>query len=358
MRTFGFMLLTAWLCFGSSVMGQQHTLGGQAYYQIWRIGENKISEWSFPVSYRAAIKRNVNVTIAGGLSRANQSASDNRFEAPTDTRIRLNTMLLGEKLLLSAGLNLPTGKTQLNNNERLAVFPLSNNALDFKIPGFGRGGGAHIGSVFAQEVTPGIALGGGISFLLNRPFQPFQDGKEYHPGNEVSLTSGMDIGNKQAKLSGDVSFTYYGADKRDGETVFKSGAKTFLRLVSRFNLGVLRAHLGWQYRSKGKNEKGAGLLSEAENSNGKQQEIYGSLGLVSRKGSVLKMVFDIKEYARNGFEVNGASITGFGGGFEVHVKNLFSWEMIAKYASGNLKDHDIETPVDGLEFGGHLRIGW
>lgn len=71
----------------------------------------------------------------------------------TDARVRVVGNLLGDNVLLTAGVSAPTGSTTLNGEQLDAFSVLSAPGLRFRSPVLGSGGGATLGVIVAQTLA-------------------------------------------------------------------------------------------------------------------------------------------------------------------------------------------------------------
>jgi hypothetical protein len=101
--------------------------------------------------------------------------------------------LVGDNVLLTAGLTAPTGRTTLNNGQLDAFSVLSAPGLRFRSPVLGSGGGATLGLILAQSVADwSLALG--TSYEARGSYAPaeaFAVGAapaDLSPGNAMHLS--------------------------------------------------------------------------------------------------------------------------------------------------------------------------
>ena len=167
---------------------------------------------------------------------------------------------------------------------------------------------------------------------------------------------GLDLGGERFKMTADAAYIYYQADKADDEVIFRSGDKLFLQLRWIFNLQPSAITVYVQNRSKGKNERGFGSISEELlNSNGNRLDI-GSIGSFPvNSQTTLKALLSVKIYAKNEYGDRGALIGGIGGGVVHHFSRRVSLDLTGKLSRGNQKTLGSKIGITGLEFSGGFR---
>ena len=200
--------------------------------------------WSFDLSGAGAVGA-VHLT-ANAATRGDTASGDGgdgggdrlvSIVGPTDVKLRLTGPLYGDKLLLTLGLNLPTGKVGLNADETSALQAVGAPALRMPIGAFGTGAGATIGVIRAFEGDDwAIALGGSLE--QRTEYSPIAlalaSGKaetRVAPGTAAHVTIGVDrpLGENRWSLLlvGDVftkdKVTLAGADSSAANNDYKLG---------------------------------------------------------------------------------------------------------------------------------------
>lgn len=182
---------------------------------------------SFPVSNRLLLS----LSNSGVISKFDTAKSTNIV----DTRVSLSYVFPGEKVWLSGGVILPTGKTQLNSSELQLTSLLGQTAFGYKVPIFGQGLSGTVSIVYAGTLTRRMVLGFGMSYFYKGQYKPINGSSiEFDPGDEVSLNVGYDYitYGKNARFSADVTSTYFFKDEIIGTgPVFESGPRVMGTIV-------------------------------------------------------------------------------------------------------------------------------
>ncbi len=134
-----------------------------------------VAEVAVPFRVRAALGRwSVDLTGAGaygavhltatpGASGSQSGGSGDRvvtIAGPTDVKLRLTGPIIGDNTLITAGVNIPSGKVGLNTDETAALQAIGAPALHMPIGAFGAGAGATLGVIqVIQRDDWAIAIG-------------------------------------------------------------------------------------------------------------------------------------------------------------------------------------------------------
>jgi hypothetical protein len=126
---------------------------------------------------------------------------------PTDLKLRLTGPLVGDNLLFTAGVNLPTGKVALNADETSALQAIGAPAVRMPVGAFGTGTGFTLGLIKAFEGDDwAVALGASVE--QRTEYSPIalllSSGKaetKVTPGTAAHLTVGLDRPLGESRLS-------------------------------------------------------------------------------------------------------------------------------------------------------------
>lgn len=328
------------------------------HFQTWGKKNDRITQFSMPILYVLPLNLQTTIDVSTGLAFSQRTTASRRLDGPIDTRVRFTHRAFQESLLLSAFISVPTGSSRLKGDQNEVASALSDDALNFQVPNYGHGIHVNLAAVYAQQIIRGFVIGAGFAYLLKDSFQPFaEDELEYVPGDEMTFTLGFDLGGKKFKMSTDASYFVYKADKINDEKVFRSGNKLFLHSRLIYNTNPVRLTIYARNRSKGKNERGIGLLGdEARNSNGKQLDVGGIASIAVGKETRLLILAGSKFYAKNEFGDRGARIFSVGGGLQHRLSRKFSYQSSVRISSGELRSDDRTESVTGVEIGGGIIV--
>ena len=241
------------------VFGQRPNTSPQFVYSSWTLTaptgeEAKISQSYVPVTGFVPISDNLEaqVYLASSSSSVESPIGDPSASGLTDIRLQLNKSLSDDRILISGGLNLPLGKTELNFAEEYGVVPaLSHDFLDFPLRRFGEGLGFNLlvgGATMAGEAR----LGGGILYQFKGEYTPYEGSDGYNPGDLVTINAGGELPRGNMTWAANVVYTTYFTDKLDGAKTFKQSQQFALGFSGHYSQDsyTLRGFVNWIGRGK------------------------------------------------------------------------------------------------------------
>jgi len=245
----------------SLASGRQPVRGSvTAVYQSYDDDGFKASELSIPISISAPLGSNITMS----LHAAQMSVSGDlvKLSGISDTQVILSYARRAGNgsFVFSLGASLPTGKSDLTQEEFTTVILISQRAFDFRVPSLGQGFGIAPSLTYAVPVGAGTALGLGASYQVRGAYKPFDTlTEDYTPGNEILLTGGVDTRiDARSALSFDVSHSIYAADQLGGVEVYEAGGKTTISAMYRNVVGFNEFRLVGTYRTRAKSSELSG----------------------------------------------------------------------------------------------------
>lgn len=216
-----------------------------------------ITEFAIPLVAVVPVTRalSVDVGTAWAASRVHYSGGTSTISGLTDTQLRANYSLGSDFVVLTAGVNLPTGRSTAEPEEVPAASRIANDFFAFPISSMGTGM-AFTGGIAIARPAGAWNVGAGGSVRLAEGFEPVQPAAgtppRYEPGNEYKLRLGADrpLGDGQVA----VGFTYskFGQDDFGG-TLYNTGDR-YLGQAGISNItgaGTLTVALWNLYRGRG-----------------------------------------------------------------------------------------------------------
>lgn len=151
----------------------------------------------------------------------------------TDTQLRANYTIGQDLVVLTAGVNLPTGSATIESSELAAATRIGSDFLTFPVSGFGSGLGFTGGVAVAQPLGS-WNVGFGASLRQSTEYDAFRDAggtaQKYQPGPEYRARVGMDHPFGTGRVSLGVTFSKFGDDKQNAVT-FNSGDRYIAQLA-------------------------------------------------------------------------------------------------------------------------------
>ena len=194
------------------------------------------------------------------------SAAPSTVSGLTDTQLRGSYVFGQDAVVLTAGVNLPTGQSTANAKQFAAAQNISNDFLLFPIGTMGAGLGA-TGGIAAARSVGAWNLGFGGSYRHSADFAPFEynDGQKahYQPGNELRGRIGIDRTFGAATAMFGATYSRFSDDKSAGATFNTGNRLVFQGGYSTVVSGVGLSLNGWNLtRTRGSRADGRDAPSE------------------------------------------------------------------------------------------------
>ena len=148
-------------------------------------------------------------TASGGSSPAS------RISGLSDTQLRATYTLGNDALVLTAGVNLPTGQSTVEADQIEAAGRIGSDFLSFPISNMGTGLAATAGLGVAQAFGS-WNLGAGVSLRHSQEYEPFDIAGQrprFQPGDEIRLRIGADRAVAQGRLALGATYSAFGDDE-------------------------------------------------------------------------------------------------------------------------------------------------
>lgn len=325
---------------------------------------DRFTEFTIPVSYSLPLGTRLGLDVATapfiGIKELPNGKTD-EFHNVTDTFVRASFIVGDNLALLTFGVGIPSGETELTADEMTIAGLASNRPLNNPVTNFGTGFSYHFGLALAQELGTWV-LGAGVGFSLRQKYDANLSGQDFEiaPGNEFNLTVGVErefeMAGGRAKVLADFIYTNYGEDEINDAPFFEAGDKFLLRGQLLAPLGFLNpVILSAIYRWRSDNRIDETTMDASLISNGSEVELRAAFIQPLGGSFSLKYVAQAQLYGDNDLGFEGATIYGFGGGFVLNFSNRVSFDPTFIYSKGSI-DVNPQTEVDvtGLELRGGL----
>jgi hypothetical protein len=170
-------------------------------YTLGAPSSSTISEMAIPLFAFVPLTQALTVDVGTAFASATVTgtsggqATQSKISGLTDTQIRATANLGSDLVLLTAGINVPTGRSTVTPAEQAAAGLIGNDFLVFPISSMGSGFGGTGGLAIAHPFGD-WNLGAGFSVRHSMPFDPYQDATgtklHYTPGDETRARIGVD----------------------------------------------------------------------------------------------------------------------------------------------------------------------
>ncbi len=204
-------------------------------YRSWTLeadssgAKTTISQFHAPLEATVALGPHADLLVAtaGASSSLDlEEGSTVTLGGATDVAAQMVWRLAGDRLLLQGGVNVPTGKRELDLSQFALSRLLGQPLLGFRLDEYGRGFDWTAGAAASLPLRELIVLGFGAGYIEHGEYRLLAEGAEYRPGSEASFSFGWDAGideNGESPLRLDATYRAYGKDELGPAIVFEEG---------------------------------------------------------------------------------------------------------------------------------------
>ena len=196
-------------------------------YQLKAPSNETISELAVPVFVSMPFGSQFTFDVGTSYSRAKVTSGStlSQINGLTDTQIRGNYTMGNDFVVLTAGVNLPTGRNSVTSDEQTAAGLIGSDFLAFPISNMGTGLAVTAGVAVARPLGDwNIGFGGAVRHSATYdPFDvPGQPVTRFTPGDEYRARIGVDRGILAGRMSLGLTYSAFGSDKvaQDGVQPF------------------------------------------------------------------------------------------------------------------------------------------
>jgi len=341
-------------------------------YQQWKVQPNyePMTQLSMPFKLVFPMGQRMMVNIANTPA-VSWWTEDRRITGLSDTWIQANYEIKRDRLVLNAGIGLPTGKTKLDTNQYdFSKAILRRNIFKYTLPLYGQGLNLKMGLMSAIPVGKNVVIGFGAQYITHSAYQPViydytyvglngqnEDGHfdaDYKVGDEFTAQFGVDfMPVEKLRIAVDALYTYYWRDLLNDKEVYGAGGKFSMNLDAMYRFGLERyvwTHM--VYRQHGKNEllQGVSLQPEVVNSNGSQFEMDVEANVMSDEFNGIHFLTSFRYYGKA--KTDNAltqQVLGLGVGSRLKTSDRMMFKIRFKYLFGSIKSDLASSKILGLE---------
>ena len=190
-----------------------------------------ISEFTTPIFVVIPVSTTLNFDVGTAYAWARVSPNGSNTEATssisglTDTQVRANFAMGTDFIVLTAGVNLPTGRESATQAQQLAAFRIGSDFLAFPISNMGTGLGFTGGVALARPLGA-WNLGVGASVRQSSAYEPLVASGgarvRFEPGNEYRARVGLDHAFGTGRIALGVTYSKFGDDNLGG-SIYNTG---------------------------------------------------------------------------------------------------------------------------------------
>lgn len=273
----------------------------------------------------------------------------NSIKGFSDSQVLVKHSFAEQNIGIEGGVNVPSGKTKLTNDEFLTSRIISQNIFAMNTSNFGQGLNTFLGFTWTNPVSEQVVLGAGLSYQLKSEYQPLEDiPDKYSPSNEISVTGGLDIKlTEVSTLTGDITGIFYGSDELNDEKVFTAGNRFIFNTLYKHHMGYDAISVNLLYRLMSVDKiEGAGEILDDEKVNPNQ--LYAALSYFQRVNSGFSINYSafISLYEKtisyfSGYTMYGVMLTP-----EFRVSQQIRIPIILRFSTASADDKPTFTNFD------------
>jgi len=347
---------------GQTITGSPSAVSQRFSYMSWGLSGDStdltVKQWYLPIIVKADVAEDWSLSFysAAAGSDADWDVENGDISGLTDTRVQAAHSLADDQVLISGGVSVPTGVTELSPEQHQLIPWLSADFFNFpvKYPGEGLNLFGEVGVALpAGDWVWGAA--GAVHY--SGEYTPFDDGRKYQPGLRLVGTIGADRDwPDQGHVGVDLLVIHSSSDKAEGEAVFADGVQFDFRLTGQREFDKGRIDAAARFILRGKNKTIGGenldLVREQSNTNGNDIRFFlsGRRDLSPRAQGWLSV--EAKFLAANGYDAgevlyeDAASVYGFGGGADFKLSSRASAGLGIRLWTGSSDGSYAFEPVD------------
>jgi hypothetical protein len=323
-------------------------------YLAYTLNSGRIDQLAVPVAYVYTFSERFSADLASAYARVTVRADDgstSTLRGLTDTQVRANFTLPDHGLLLTAGLNVPTGRYRVADAEIAAATRIGNDFLAFPVSSFGSGWAATGGAAYAHSIGA-WNIGVGASFRQSAEFRAYAtDDVRFQPANEVRLRLGVDRRIGEGRLLLASIYSRFGEDRtRNGSnaaSTYSNGDRYIGQGALEVPLaGVTLSTSGWLlYHRPGETVLGA-----------IPGELVANLFIAAafdRAGWFIEPSVEMRRWEVDGARTGAVVFVGVRTRFSLGPAQV---SPSVSYGSGALYG-DLASPLRGVRGGVTLRVG-
>ena len=195
-------------------------------YRLAEPGDATISQLAIPlfVSVPMGERLTFDVGTSYASSRVVSGGTASEISGLTDTEVRGNLTLGSDLLVLTAGLNLPTGSSSVTPDQLAAAGLIGNDFLAFPISNMGTGLALTGGLALARPIGAwNVGIGGAVR--RSTAYEPFDvpgSTLRFQPGDEYRARVGVDRAAGAGQMALGLTYSTFGEDDAGG-SVYNTG---------------------------------------------------------------------------------------------------------------------------------------
>lgn len=215
-------------------------------YRLRGTVNERIAELAIPFVINVPVRNRLALDIASAyvVSTVTVRDSTSELRGLTDTQLRGNYTFGSDAVIVTAGLNLPTGQATVGDAQLAAAGRIGNDFFAFPISNMGTGLGGTGGIAFARPAGA-WNLGAGASIRHTVEYEPYRQGEirvRFQPGDEYRVRLGADRSIGSGRLALGFTYSAFGRDAA-GSFTYNTGDRYVGQVTYAGAIGGADVHL-------------------------------------------------------------------------------------------------------------------
>jgi|WetSurMetagenome_2_1015567.scaffolds.fasta_scaffold05696_3 hypothetical protein len=276
-----------------------------------------------------------------------------------DLRLQLAHSFSRDRLLLSAGLNVPTGKQELDpDGERRVIEFLSRDYLSLPLRRYGEGFGFDLQAGGATEMGPfKCGLSGVYDYCGS--YKPYKGAGDYDPGDAFSLNATAGVSSGRIEYAGDIGFSFFGTDALDGRNIYKQAPQFSARIRAARPGDTYRTTLGARMILRGRNTRYGsvdGAIETQLKQYGDEFDVFLRVARAFGTGWEIGGSIGTRQILASEEYLGRSSLLNFALDLDRDLSRNLGLDMGVMYYTGSTDGGDVG--IGGLQMSGGLRVSY
>jgi len=221
----------------AQVVYGQPTAGGLRFvYNSWKVstdeGDSTLSQFVTPLSGFIPLKENIDLSffVASASNKLKVPSEELTLNGLTDFRLQGRRSFSDDRVIASLGVNLPTGKKDLNSGDEYPVLQaMSANFIELPLRRLGEGFGFNALIGGATTLGDKVKAGIGLSYQFIGKYTPYDGLPDYNPGDVFAINGSTEIVDDDLTYLINLVYSIYTTDKAEGVETFRQSPSMDIR---------------------------------------------------------------------------------------------------------------------------------
>jgi hypothetical protein len=346
------ILIHASAVHGQIVYNQPASSSLRYYYSNWSVDnapgiETALSQSTVSISGFVPLRDDFEARyyFVSGYNNLDLDNTVSEMSGAGDLRLQVSHSYYEDRLLFSLGMNLPTGKKELDTTgERQIIEVLSRDYLSFPLRRYGEGFGFNVQVGGAREIGR-FKCGLSAVYDYTGTYKPYRDSDDYNPGNALSLNATTQVVSGRINYTGDIGFSIFGADNLDDKKIYKQAPSFNTRLTATYPKEPYSATVGLRMIIRGRNTRYSltdGIIESQLKKYGDEFDAFLRVVYTARDVWNLGALIGTRQILSSEEELGKSSIYNFGFDINRDFSNRLRLDAGVMYHTGSTNEGTVD----------------